>query len=173
MKGLYGFRTADHLPHGFFQLGLGGISIAGQNLLGFSDGYFLDGGTYLFGRQQDDTTNLAEGNTGLRVFFKGKNIFDNEQIGLFSRKQLEKAGMDMLQPIGQMLSLAGPDGAEGVAGNFATIPGHKPYSGSSQPGIYSHNFDAHQLWTCCHGQSHVRPSVRKTLGHATVIVKTL
>jgi hypothetical protein len=77
MIGPYRLGAAERLPDSLLQLLLGCISIAGKNLLGFTNGnlfYFSSG---MPRRKRDDTADFTEDNARLRVLFEGEDIFDD------------------------------------------------------------------------------------------------
>lgn len=137
----YRVRASQGSTHRFFKLIFAGIPIAGQNLFGLSHGNFNDIGVHLISRQQNNTADLAQGNPRTRVFVQGKDILDDNEVGLFINQQFMDPGVDFLQPGGSGRLLMRSDHAVCKIDDLPSVTGNNTDTGGCQSWVNTDELD--------------------------------
>lgn len=129
------------MPDRLFGLGLGRMSVARQDPLDFPGRQFQGGHPALRARQQDHSGNFAQGNTRLGILLQGKDVFDDDQVGMFRLHKGGKLGINMVQAAGQILVLGGVYGAEGMACDGGPVSFHNAETGIGQTRINAYHLE--------------------------------
>jgi hypothetical protein len=97
----YGNRMVQPQPNGPLQLGLGGIAVAGEDLLGLAHRNLDAAEPALRRRQHDDSGHLAQADSRFGIVLQRENVFDHDQVGRFGRKQAVKSGVNVTESFRQ------------------------------------------------------------------------
>lgn len=115
MKGTNGRSRAEGVAHRPLQLLLGRLSVSGENLFGLAYRYLAQRDTGLGAGQQQHPADLAQDDTRLGIFFKGKDILEDREIRAFIGKHPANFGIDPLQTLGDRLLFGGGNVAVGIS----------------------------------------------------------
>ena len=124
----------------FFQLAFTGIAVSRQNLFGLPYRNLLDGHVDVASRQEDNTGNLAEQNTGFGILLERENIFDHHQVRHFLPQHPEDFGINDLKAFGLFLFLGCGDTAEGKPVDAQPVPVDHPDPCVGKAGIDAEDF---------------------------------
>ncbi len=129
------------MPNRFFNLCLGSVAVSGKDAFDLFCRKFYGFNATLSAGQQDDTADLAEGNTRFWILPQGKDVFKDHQVRSFHVENGTKLGKNMIKSGGQGLGLGSSDGAEGIASYPGADPLNDSKPGMSQAGIYADDLD--------------------------------
>lgn len=78
-----GRLSFQKMPDRFFNLCLGSVAVSGQGAFDLLGGKFYGFKAALSPSQQDDTANLAKGDTRFWILPQGKDVFKDHQVRFF------------------------------------------------------------------------------------------
>ena len=129
------------MPDRSFHLRFGGLAVSGQDAFYFPHRQFNALHATLSGCHQYDTADLPKCDTRFGVSVKRKDIFNDNEVGLFGIQNGAEFRKNMIQSAGQDLGLGGSNRAEAILAYSGAGSLHDPETGISQTRIYAYDLE--------------------------------